>query len=406
MGFFKNSQIAKLFKVSNTTITNWIEAAEKGLVNLELTTVGTRRVVIDNLQNRELLQILKNKGKKHVGRSNRKYVKPDPAIYKIFDDTQLAEIFTGIQSRNTIPYKYSFFDQGAKLWDKNYNFKKNNHFNEYNTAMDAHNLIEENLDRIFLSFEKFKGVNSHINLVDIGSGNGEPAAQFIEKLLAKGIQVKYLPIDFSQELLDIATKNIVEKFPNVKVVPHLADLENSNISKILLENKSEGDINFVLMLGILGNYKGDPAFLRRIRNSLSENDHLILGCQILSENIPLQPSSVNNFHTERTEWIADCLGLKNYYYTDNIIKVKSHKLYEYRTIKINNDVTIALKIGNKEQIINLYENEDILVYEFSYLTEIKIIEMAMNEDFSIEYFTTNTKRNYSIALLSLTKKIL
>jgi transposase len=406
MGFFKNSQIAKLFKVSNTTVTNWIEAAEKGLVNLELTTVGTRKVVIDSLQNRELLQMLKNKGKKHVGKSNRKYVKPDLAIYKIFNDSQLSEIFTGIQSRNTIPYKYSFFNKGASLWDKNYNYKKTTEFNEYNTAMDAHNLIEENLDRIFLSFEKFKDINFHINLIDIGSGNGEPAIQFIEKLLAKEIQVRYIPVDFSQDLLDIASKKISQKFPSVAIIPHLTDLENSNISKILLENKSKNDINFVMMLGILGNYKGDPAFLRRIRNALSENDHLILGCQILSENIPLQPSSINSFHTERTEWIANSLGLKNFYYTDNIIKVKPQKLYEYRTIKITNDVTITVKINNKEHTINLAENDNLLVYEFSYLTEIKIIEMAMNEDFSIEYFTTNTKRNYAIALLSLAKKIL
>lgn len=406
MSFFKNSQIAQLFKVSNTTVTNWIEASEKGLVNLELTTIGTRKVVVDNFQNRELLQMLKNKGKKHVGKSSHKYVNADPAIYKIFNDTQLAEIFTGLQSRNTVPYKYTYFNQGAKLWDKNYNYKINNQFNEYNTALDAHNLLQENLDRIFLSFEEFKGANKHINLIDIDSSNGLPAIQFIEKLLAKNFQVRYLPIDISQELLDIAAKNISTKFPNVKVIPYLADLENSNISNILLQNKSPEDINFVMMLDILGNYKGDPGFLRRIRNALSENDHLILGCQIYSENIPLQPSSVNSFHTRRTEWIPDLLGLKGYYYTDNIIKVKPQKLYEYRTIKITNDITTTVKIGDKEHQITLYENDNILVYEFSYLTEIKIIEMVINEDFSLEYFTTNTKRNFSIALLSLAKKIL
>jgi transposase len=406
MSFFKNSQVAKEFKVSNTTVTNWIEAAEKGLVDIKLSTIGTRKVIIDSLENRELLQVLKNKGKKHVGKTNQKHVKVDPLLYKIFNDYQLSEIYTGLQTRKLIPYKYSFFNIGAGLWSQNYSFKKNNLSNEYNTASDAHNLFAENLDRIFLSFEKFKNSDSYVNLIDIGSGNGEPATPFIEKLLEKNIKVRYIPIDFSKESLDIAQNTVLKKFPKLIVKPYQIDLENSNLSKILLENKELNDTNFVMMFGIMGNYNGEASFLRKVGQALSDDDHLILGCQILSENIPLQPSSINNFHTERTEWIPNYLGLKNHYYSDNIIKVKPHRLYEYRTIKMINNVTLDLYIANRNRRINLFKNDEIVVYEFSYLTEIKIIEMAIHEGFSIEYFTTNTKRNYAITLLSLAKKTL
>ena len=103
MSVFKNTQVAKLFKVSNTTVTNWIEATEKGKVDLELTSIGKRKLIIDNTKNRQIIQRLVEKGKKHIGRSDRIFIKSNSELYKTFNSRELSEIYNSVESRKIDP---------------------------------------------------------------------------------------------------------------------------------------------------------------------------------------------------------------------------------------------------------------------------------------------------------------
>jgi transposase len=85
MPFLTKSQASKAFQVSPTTVANWIIAAEKNKINLEIGTVGNKTVIVDSDHNRELMLKLKAKGKRHIGRSSRVFVKPNPELYKTFE---------------------------------------------------------------------------------------------------------------------------------------------------------------------------------------------------------------------------------------------------------------------------------------------------------------------------------
>jgi SAM-dependent methyltransferase len=398
MSFFKNSQVAKEFKVSNTTVTNWIEAAEKGLVDIKLATIGTRKVIIDSLENRELLQVLKNKGKKHVGKTSRVVTKVDPRFYEIFDWKQIAEIYTAITSKHEIPYKYTYFDIGADLWDQNYKFILNSTvITPNNDANEESNLTVQNLQKIISQFSKYK----KINVIDVGCGNGLPAVPIIEELLNSKIEISYTAVDISQRMLDIDKDHILKIFPDLDYDQKIIDLEKENLAELLLDKKEDDfTANFVMFVGgTLGNYKKDGDIFKKLRESMTKNDFLMIGNALADEDSKISSYQANPYHYHRSTWILEMFGLKGLYPDTAINVYNPAKLAETRKMRIEKDATVVMKYKNHEIKIELNKLDEILVYKFSWYTEMEMVKLVVDNHFSIEQFMTNRERSYAIMIL-------
>ncbi len=398
MSFFRNSQIARLYDVSPTTVTNWIEAAEKGHNQLELATIGNRRVIVDSLNNRNLIIKLKAKGKKHINTEEKK-IKPKPEIYKIFDSKQLSEIYCSLTTKNEIPYKYTYLDKGADLWDKNYATIIGTPKDEINNdALKEKELFEDYLDFYINRLNKYKKVN----LIDIGCGNGLPTVIIINKLFEKGFEVDYTAIDISQRMLEIDKEYILEKFPHLNYKSKVVDLDENNLSEITVENKNENSINLLAFLGsTLGNYEKDRIIFRNLFNSMSQGDLLLIGTALLQENDDLGSYVPNQYHFARTTWILDILGLKDFYNKSSLTIVDPKNMRETRKITIEKNISTEIKIGSNILPIKFEKFTDILVYKFSWYTELELIEEAIKYGFRIEQFTTNSDRSYGLMLLGV-----
>lgn len=398
MSFFKNSQVAREFKVSNTTVTNWIEAAEKGLVDIKLATIGTRKVIIDSLENREMLQILKNKGKKHVGKVSRVVTKVDPKFYEIFDWKQIAEIYTAITSKHEIPYKYTYFDIGADLWDQNYRHIVNNKemFADF-TANQEFNLTSQNIQKIVSQFGKYK----KINVIDVGCGNGLPAVPIIEELLKSKKEISYTAVDISQRMLDIDKEYVLRLFPGLEYDQKIVDLEKENLAELLLDKKEdEFTANFVMFVGgTLGNYKKDGDIFKKLRESMTKNDFLMIGNALADEDSKISSYQANPYHYHRSTWILEMFGLKGLYPDVAINIYNPAKLAETRKMQISKDATVVMKYKGHEFKIELNKLDEILVYKFSWYTEMEMVKLVVDSHFSIEQFMTNRERSYAIMIL-------
>jgi len=130
-------------------------------------------------------------------------------------------------------------------------------------------------DEMSTILEKVSG--EHLNIIDLGCGDGKKAVLFIDKL--KGtVKLRYCPIDISDYMVEKALKSIrktdVEEV--VKFQWNISDFENiENVSNLL----RFGDFkkNFFLLLGnTLGNFEINE-LLYEIRSAMKGDDFLLIG---------------------------------------------------------------------------------------------------------------------------------
>lgn len=114
-----------------------------------------------------------------------------------------------------------------------------------------------------------------INFIDIGSGNGLKAIAVLDVLFKERFSVNYLALDYSQNLLDIARKNIANAFPgfgpiNAEVVDFEVESVSDTISKYLPNDR----FSLLTLLGhTLGNPLNRTKALNNIRNSVIDGNN-------------------------------------------------------------------------------------------------------------------------------------
>jgi uncharacterized SAM-dependent methyltransferase len=394
MSVFKNTQVAKLFKVSNTTITNWIEAAEKGKVDLELTSIGKRKLIIDNAKNRQVIQRLVEKGKKHIGRSDRIFINPSSDILKVFSENQLSELYANLSSKYEIPYKFSYLGTGADLWDSHYKLSLEDEDARRN---QEYKLIIENIESLIFKLRGFK----IINIFDIGCGNGYPASVIIEKLILAGFEITYSAIDISGEMIKIAKNYLLDKHANLKFSGHILDIDQVNISNLLLDSKKDKTTtNLILYLGgTLGNQTDTSRVFGNLRDSMSLDDLLLFGNSISEENNKNPALKIDEYHYKRTTWILDILGLSQMY-PESVLNTYDVIKREYkRKIPILKNITINFELKNTIHTIDFNEYDEILVYRYKEFKEPELIQEVVETGFMIEQFVTNRNSTYALMLV-------
>lgn len=119
---------------------------------------------------------------------------------------------------------------------------------------------------------------NHLNIVDLGCGDGQKAAHIIKKLSGSYVKIKYCPIDISGYMVSKAVKT-VSNIPGVDEVVetqwNISDFENlGNITSLL--NTDKDTRNLFLLLGYtLGNFEIHD-LLYQIRSSMRDGDLLII----------------------------------------------------------------------------------------------------------------------------------
>ena len=394
MAFLTKSEAAKEFHVSPTTINNWIIATEKNKINLNLATVGTKTVLVDSEHNRKIIKQLIEKGKKHIGRGGRVEVEVSTELDKIFTQSQKAELLASLSSRNEIPYKFTYLGNGADLWDEHYIASVNS---ENKLVSNEYNLILENLEGITYKFKDYET----INIVDIGCGNGLPVIPIIQRLIDLGFNIKYTAIDISGRMIEIDKQQLLKTFPNLDYSSHTMDLDQTNISEILLSNRDgEKSANLLLYLGgTLGNQTDSGRFFANIRDSMCNDDFLFIGISLVVDEQKTAPYEPNAYHMKRTTWILDMLGLENQYPKTVLNMHDSLKRETTRRIPILNDVTINFKYKDRVFPLNFDQYEEILVVSYREFKESEIIQQIVERGFTIEQFLSNRNRSYALILV-------
>lgn len=400
MKYFKSTDLIKIYKISEKTVRNWVEAASQGKLELRLYEENGRRYIANTSKNTTLMESLAQKGKKYKNQKSRKLITPTKHLYEVYDNKQLLDIITSLTVHRETPLQYTYVDGGAADWDQYAErLYSESSPNILNQTLDMLQATSGTLDRLLENCEK-------VNVVDLGPGNGLPIRPTVERFLKDGRLDRYIPIDISKDMLDIVQKNMTLWFgDSVKVEPHLVDINYERFNDFIGTDFADGKTaNLIFLLGgTLANFRSPAQVLQVINNSLGQNDILIYSGYLdtpttrryfdyynsATRKVPIQDGI-----------ILDFLNIDQSLYE---VEQKFDEEKRARTISIrpNVDLSIKFDLENGSRYVELSKDEPILIWRHRHKSILETVAMFDDSSFDVMQATKSANQEY----LLLTAKI-
>lgn len=408
MLYFKHAELVKKYHVSLKTIHNWIDAAKQGKLDLNLHHLGTRTYIANNAANNAQLKQLADHGKKYRNTRFHKTISPKPEFYKIYSPRQILDIISNLNVHREIPLKYNYLDSGAQNWDSwAKHLKEEDTVNPLNSTID---LLHANLGAIELLVKGRK----RINVIDIGVGNAYPVQELLEHLYNKNILHRYIAVDISQRMLDIAKDNITKWFGNkINFEGYVRDISFERFDDLLIDDmlgkEAEGTINLILLLG--GTPVNFPSFsdpLHVIYPSMGDKDLIIYTTKPDTENsrryfdFNAQPRA--GTPSNITTYTLNLLGLDESFY-ETEMGFSEQKRMRYIKIRLKTSVTIKFKFNDTVRNVYFEKGESILIYRAWHLTAVEIISQFENSGFVLLQSGMTRDRDYLLTISGVDAKL-
>lgn len=184
-------------------------------------------------------------------------------------DTFAQDVLKGLSANNKyLSSKYFYDDNGSRIFQEIMNMP------EYYLT-DAEFEILSMQSKQIVEALKF---STPFNIVELGAGDGFKTFKLLEYLVKNHIDFNYVPIDISQEAIDILCNRLKERLPGITIKPQVGDY-----FEILKENKQSDYPSLLLFLGSnIGNYSEDKAIelLQLFNDNIKVGDKLLIGFDI------------------------------------------------------------------------------------------------------------------------------
>ncbi len=311
----------------------------------------------------------------------------------MFTRKQEFELITAIKGRGEIPLKFAYIGDGAKNW----NTIAKHRLTKGGINTTEAILLKKKIKTFLDSYKK----NSVINVVDIGCGNGVPVYPVLEELENQSIKFRYVPMDISKELLDIATKNIQDKFKEIECKPFQLDFELGNFSDIIYDLKKDGSANLLLFLGsTLGNHSDRNRVLTNFRDSMTSEDYFIIGVELtnISKINKMLPRYKGKISEDFVYFIPERIGINR---KDTVYDVSWNEKKNQIEVRMILKKDVDIRIGSEK--FKLEKDEQILLGISVKFTEWMITKLLSDIAFRTELLTTTEDRGYVLSMVQPTR---
>lgn len=397
MRYFKNSELTRLYKVSDKAVRNWIDAARHGKIELELLSVGERVYVADSLANEILLEKLVDKGKKFRNKRNHRELSPHPLFYDIYNPGQIMDIINNLEIRREIPLHYYYLGKGALYWDAY--LQKLNTSARSNYLTTTVKLLE--LEKAYR--DSWLNNLKAINVVDIGVGNGLVIKKLLSELHASGRLNRYIGIDISEKLLDITEYNLQNWISkDLRIEKYLKDITYDRFTEILACNKFNEDAastaNLVLFLGgAISNFRDPEQALKTLRDSMGKRDLLVSSLKI--DNRRSRSFFDFNIDSDKAilpaheRYLLDLLSIEESMYEVEQFFDKKQKS-RFIQIRLRVSLSLHFEVNNAHVMIELQRGDVIILVRIKHFTCEEVVELYRQNGFSILQTTKSHDQEY------------
>lgn len=396
MQYFKNTELAKLYNVSEKSVRNWIEATHDGKLHLTLIQENGHSFIANTTKNVAVIEGLVDKGKKFRNSRGYKIVKPTPEFFNRYDAEQIFDIVSCIETYKEIPHKYSYFDGGADHWDK-YSHKlfAETSPNLLTCSIEMLQMVMPYLDRLLENYE-------HINVIDIGVGNCLPVRNLLEHLLEQRKLGRYVGLDVSNDMLNIARHNIALWFgEKIRFEGFVCDFSFQRFRDIYLPEVFTKDeystLNLHLFLGgTIANLRKPERTLSTIHDSMAKNDVLISTMKLDTPQtrryFDFSAGSGAPAMDLQEKNILDLLNIQESMYT--VEQRFDDKLFE-REIKVRFNIAISIEfdIDDKTKTLNLNKGDSVLLWRSKHRNLLQMLDLYDQNDLETIQLTRSTNQD-------------
>ncbi|HKU18806.1 MAG TPA: L-histidine N(alpha)-methyltransferase [Candidatus Saccharimonadales bacterium] len=403
MRYFKNTELAKLHNVSEKSVRNWIDAAENGKLDLQLYQQGNKLFIANTSKNITVIGTLVEKGKKYRNTRGFKLTSPKPEFYKLFDSKETLNITSNLDVHHEIPLQYCYFDGGASIWDKY--IQKLAKENEENILTNTMSLLGINLDYL----EGLLKDSKRINIIDIGPGNAYPVRGLVEYFLESGRLNRYIAIDVSRDMLNIAKRNMCSWFgDSLLFESYVRDITYERFSDILAVDsfiRDEPVRNLVLFFGsTLSNFRDPSQPLSAIRESMGKRDLLLFTKQLDTPNarryfdFDIEPNSKAKI-SPLGRFTFELLGIDESLY--EVEQFFDERSMERRLqVRLSVAISVEFELNGRHKILNFNKGDVILFWRHRHQNALQTIEQFDKNGFSLLQAATSADGE---CLLSISK---
>lgn len=407
MQYFKNSDLTKTYPISEKAIRNWIASAKDHKLDLELHEDDGKHYIADTSKNAAIIERLVNERKKYVNSKARKTVKPRDVFYEIYNQDQIFDIITNIETYGEVPLKYSYFNEGAEYWDR---------YSQKLASEDTPNILNRTVDLLDVNAKYLMSLiqgYSKINVVDIGPGNGQPAQSFVKRLIDDKRLNRYIAIDISQSMLDKVEQNMQSWFgDNFPYEGYARDVTHDRFRDVLGEDavgpESDSVCNLVLLLGCtFANFRAPSDALRLVHSSLGPNDLLAYSLMLDSEtskryfdfnvSTPAIPQDSETRVPYRSFLTIDHLNIDPSMYEFELF-FDNEKKCRIGQIRLKIALTIEFEFNNFSRSIALNKGDTLIIWRNKHQTATEMLDQLQDCGFNPLQVSQSSDHEYIFAI--------
>lgn len=400
MKYFKNTELAKLYHVSEKSVRNWIQAASDGKLDLELHQEKDKFLVANTSKNAETIEGLVAKGKKYKNTRGFRVLTPKQEFYDTYTRKQILDIISSLTIHREIPLQYGYANGGATSWNDYTNrLVEEEASNILTTTTNLMRVAEPNIDQLIPE-------KSTVNVVDLGPGTGWAARPTLERLHKQGRLGRYIAIDISQDMLDILESNVREWFDGkVKFEGYVRDFSYERFDDLLIDENIDGKNNHLNMVflfgGTLNNFRFPNQILQVISNSLGLNDLFFYSGYLDTPktrryfDLPPTDSAKETYQPSNLMpalWqIDESLGSIEYHYSE-----RRHCRIKELVPKV--DLSVRIDFGPKSRFLEFRKGEPIVLWRHWHFNAIELARLFEDNGFSLMQVTKSKDQNYVLVV--------
>lgn len=185
------------------------------------------------------------------------------------NNTFAKDVMDGLTaSEKHLSSKYFYDDNGSRIFQEIMNMP------EYYPTDSEFEILSLQAEQITKALD-FDGP---FNIIELGAGDGFKTFKLLEYLSQNHIQFNYVPIDISQEAMDILVEKLERKLPGIMIEPKVGDY-----FEILQQNNDNQWPSLLLFLGgNIGNYLKEDALelLLLFNQNMKPDDKLLIGLDL------------------------------------------------------------------------------------------------------------------------------
>jgi uncharacterized SAM-dependent methyltransferase len=308
-----------------------------------------------------------------------------------FSPRQFSELITSILGRGEIPLKFVYMtEDGARAWGNLAATRGTEGVRGIN-HVEA-NLLTSKVDSFLHSFEE----GSFLNIIDVGCGEGSPVLPLLESLTTRNVQFRYVPVDISDRMLEVASDTIRQRYSTIDIRPKQLDFEHGNFADITYELRDGYAKNLLLFLGsTLGNQADRHRVLTNLRDSMTSEDYVIIGVELV--NLSKTEKLLSQYHGPIVEdfvfAMANTIGLKS---TDGDLNVRFNSDQNQIELSFRLKTDTRITIGSDSFILE--KDEHLLLARSHKFSEWIFVRVLQEAGFRIELLTTSKEKGYSLVM--------